>query len=168
MEFVRSEPGDDPIVVEAHFAVVPARVFQAWIDPSIVMQWFGPTPNSLHSATIDLRPGGTWQFLKMSGGEKSSGFEGKYLVIAPSERLVMTWSQFVVHATGERESSPASEVEITFVANGRGTDVRVIHRAMHSDAARRGFCGGWELGFTNLNALFKMVKGSDRAGPPPA
>jgi uncharacterized protein YndB with AHSA1/START domain len=63
MEFVKSVPGDDPIVVEGYFAATPARVFEAWTDPDIVVKWFGRAPNSVLSAIIDLRPGGAWQFL---------------------------------------------------------------------------------------------------------
>jgi uncharacterized protein YndB with AHSA1/START domain len=29
MEFVKSQPGDDPIVVEGYFAAPPAKVFAA-------------------------------------------------------------------------------------------------------------------------------------------
>ncbi len=50
MEFVKSAPGDDPIVVEGFFAATPAKVFEAWTDPNIVVKWFGQAPNSLHSA----------------------------------------------------------------------------------------------------------------------
>ena len=55
LDFLQTEQGDDPVVVEGHFAAPPAKVFQAWTDPDIVMKWFGPAPNSLHSAAIDLQ-----------------------------------------------------------------------------------------------------------------
>ena len=74
-----TEPGADPIVVEGYFAAAPARVFQAWTDPDIVMRWFGRVPNSLHSATIDLRRGGAWRFVESSDDVKSVGFEGEYV-----------------------------------------------------------------------------------------
>ena len=153
MDFVKTEPGEDPIIVEGYFAAPPAAVFQAWTDPAIVMKWFGPVPNSLHSATIDLRPGGAWQFLKSKDNEKSSGFEGAYLVVEPDRRLAFTWSQVVVYTRGDREASPLSQVEITFTAKGSGTAVRLVHSGVLSDAARRGFSGGWEVGFGNVSAL---------------
>src|SRR4051812_11048511 len=39
-----------------------ARVFQAWTDPDILAQWWGPKgfTNSFH--TFELRPQGTWDF----------------------------------------------------------------------------------------------------------
>ena len=159
LEFVRSEPGDDPIIVESYFAAVPTRVFQAWTDPNIVMQWFGRVPNSLHSATIDLHEGGAWQFLESRDEEKSVGFEGEYLAIEPNERLVFTWSQVIVHASGERESTPYSQVEVIFTPKGHGTEVRLVHSAMHSEDMRRGFSGGWESAFKTMSALLSHAEG---------
>lgn len=153
-EFVKSEPGADPVVVEGYVAAPPARVFQAWTDPDIVVKWFGYAPYSLHSAQIDLRPGGTWRFLKSSDAERSSGFEGEYLVIEPDTRLFFTWAQVVTYANGEREASPTSQVEVTFTAMGRGTQIRVVHEAAYSEAARRGFGGGWDGAFRTMCALF--------------
>ena len=159
LAFLKTEPGDDPIIVEGYFAGPPARVFEAWTDPNIVMKWFGPAPDSLHSATIDLRPGGAWQFLKSKDEKKSVGFEGEYLVIEPGERLVFTWSAVTAHATGTRESTPHSQVEIIFTARGSGTFVRLVHSAVHSEETRRGFGGGWEFGFHALGALFSDSEG---------
>ena len=157
-EFVRTEPGADPIVVEGHFSATPATVFQAWTDPSVVVKWFGRRPNSLHSATIDLRQGGTWQFLESKNEQKSVGFEGEYLHIEPGSRLVFTWSKVIAYATGERESTPYSRVEVTFSAEGDGTAVRLVHSAMHNEEVRRGFAGGWDSAFNTMRALLSSTE----------
>ena len=34
-EFVRTEPGSDPIIVEGYFAVAPAEMYAAWTDPDM-------------------------------------------------------------------------------------------------------------------------------------
>ena len=153
LDFVKTRPGDEPIVVEGYFAAAPARVFQAWTVPDEVLKWFGRAPNSLHSATINLRQGGTWQFLESKDEKTSIGFEGEYLKIELNERLVFTWSKVTAHAAGKRESTPFSRVEVTFTANGDGTDVRLVHSAIHSEDTRRGFAGGWEFAFGTMSAL---------------
>ncbi len=147
MEFVQSAPGDDPIVVEGYFAASPARVFHAWTDPDIVMKWFGQAPDSLHAATIDLRPGGAWRFVKSSDAEKSVGFEGQYLEIVPGKRLVFSWAHVITHANGEREATPYSRVEVSFTPRGKGTFVRLVHSAVRSEDARQGIGRGWEAAF---------------------
>jgi len=154
MEFLKSVPGDDPIVVEGYYAASPARVFEAWTDPDIVVKWFGQRPNSLHSASIDLRPGGAWRFLKSKDKDKSIGFEGQYLDILPDEKLVFSWAHVIAHANGEREATPYSRVEVNFTPKGMGTYVRLVHSAVRDQDARRGIGGGWKSAFASMaNAL---------------
>jgi len=156
MEFVTSSPGSDPIVVEAHFTVPPNQVFEAWTNPDSVMQWFGLAPNSLHSARIDLIKGGEWQFLKSKDDVKSVGFEGKYLDIQPDKRLVFSWSMVTVFADGAREATPPSRVDIQFSASGNGTDVRLVHSTIDSEALSLGFGRGWNIAFRSLLDLLSQ------------
>jgi uncharacterized protein YndB with AHSA1/START domain len=150
MQFVQSPPGDDPIVVEGFFAASPARVFNAWTNPDIVMKWFGLEPNSLHSADIDLRPGGAWRFLHSRTAEQTMGFEGAYAEIEPDERLVFSWSHVITRADGAREATPESRIEVTFTPKGSGSMVRLVHSAVRTEDARRGIGGGWEASFGSL------------------
>lgn len=155
MEFVRSGPGNDPVIVEGYFAAAPALVFRAWTDPEIVVKWFGQAPNSLHSATIDLRPGGEWRFLLSSEEKKSVGFEGRYLDIRTNEKLVFSWSHVITHADGEREATPYSRVEVDFTARGKGTYVRLVHSAVRREEARRCIGSGWEAGFGHIRTMLE-------------
>lgn len=152
---MKSNPGDDPITLEAYFPVPQDRAFQSWTDPEVVMKWFGRSPNSLHSAAIDLRPGGSWRFVKSDNGERMMGFEGQYIAIEPFERLNFTWSQFVSFANGERKASPFSYVEVSFRPTEKGTYIKLVHSAIHSDEQCAGFGAGWELAFVNIQLFFK-------------
>lgn len=154
MEFMKSPPGDDPIVVEGYFAAPPAKVFAAWTDPDIVVQWFGQAPYSLMAATIDLRPGGAWQFLMSSDEAQSTSFEGAYLEIQAAERLVFSWSHVVDRGEHGRDATAESRVEVDFIPNGDGTDVRLIHSGIRNEDGRRGVGGGWEKGFGFMVAIF--------------
>jgi uncharacterized protein YndB with AHSA1/START domain len=153
MNFVKSAPGAEPVVVESYFAASPLEIFEAWTDPEIVVKWFGIEPNSLHSAEIDLRPGGTWRFLHSKDAEKSVGFEGRYLEIRPGERLVYSWSYVVDRSNGEREATPESRVEVEFTEKGKGTFVRLVHSAIRTEDGRKGVGGGWEASFGSLGAM---------------
>ncbi len=88
----------------------------------------------------------------------SVGFEGIYLAIEPGKRLVFTWSKVIAYATGERESAPDSQVEVTFTAKYHGTHVRLVHSAVPNKGARRGFAGGWESAFRVMSTLFSQAK----------
>lgn len=154
MEFVKSPVGEDPIVVESYFAAPPEKVFAAWTDPDIVVQWFGQAPYSLKSATIDLRPGGAWRFLMAEDGRQSTAFEGAYMEIDPPARLVFSWSHVIDHVESGRNATPESRVEVEFTRNGDGTDVRLVHSGIEVEGARRGVGGGWEKGFGFMVGLF--------------
>ncbi len=154
LDYVRSAPGQDPIVVEGYFAASPAMVYKAWTDPNIVVKWFGMAPNSLHSAEIDLRVGGAWRFLKSKEGAKSVGFEGSYLEIIPDRRLVYSWAHLQTHEDGSRELSEYSQVEVNFKPKGKGTAVRLVHSAIREEDMRLGVGGGWNSAFTHMTALF--------------
>jgi len=154
MEFVQSVPGEDPVIVESYFAETPATVFHAWTDPEIVVKWFGYAPNSLLSATIDLRTGGRWSFLLSKDADKTIGFEGEYLDVQPGEKLIYSWAHVTTHADGAREETPASKVEVSFTAQGKGTSVRLVHAGLNSEDARRGVGGGWTAAFRHLTALY--------------
>ena len=156
MDFVISETGADPIIVEGQFDTSPEKMFEAWTDPLIVKQWFGLTPNSLQSATIDLRVGGKWHFLKSSNDKESVGFEGEYLVIEPSNLLKFTWALVTTYANGRREATPSSEVEIHIRPEGQLTHVRLTHSNMKSESNSVGFGKGWNIAFNSLSLISKQ------------
>ena len=155
MEFLKSPLGNDPIIVEAYYAAPPQKVFQAWTEPEKVKQWFGMKPNSLALAEIDLRVGGRWKFLKHGDEEKNSGFEGEYLAIENNQRLMFSWSFITEYKDGRKESSPKSQVEVSFIVDEPGTTLKVIHSAMHSKQACEGFGKGWNSAFGLLQLLLK-------------
>lgn len=162
MEFIKSEPGVDPIVVEASVDASPADVFRAWTDPKVVKRWFGAAPDTLISATIDLRVGGQWCFLEHQSGVESSGFTGEYVTIERERRLVFTWVKFATSATGERTSTLPSRVEITLLVNGAGTDIQIIHSGIIDDEMRRGFALGWNRGISGMLLILTDLSGSAR------
>ena len=158
-DYVTSGPGEDPIIAETTFPVPPADVFAAWTDPEIVKQWFGPSPGSLHGAEIELRVGGRWRFTKSDGPDGAIGFEGRYLVIDPPNRLTFTWRQLKTRADGPPETSGDSHGELTFERRDTGTFMRVVHANIDSMPLRNGFAGGWRMGLGNLSMLLSETEG---------
>jgi len=65
---------DRQVAITRTFDAPPEQVWQAWVDPAQVAQWWGPegfeTP--VDSVVIELRPGGRYDLLMVntsSGGE---------------------------------------------------------------------------------------------------
>lgn len=153
MNIMSSEPGQDPISLEAQFPAPPERIFSAWTDPEQVKKWFGMAPNSLIAAEIDLQVGGNWQFVKSLDEEKAISFQGQYLEIETARRLVFSWCHVVEYRDGRREQTPDSKVEVTFTPKGKGTLVTLTHSGIAAADARKGVGGGWQAAFTHLMEL---------------
>ncbi|WP_153768296.1 SRPBCC domain-containing protein [Labrenzia sp. CE80] len=152
-DYLKSEPGMEPVVIEGLFRAPPARVFQAFTQKEDVRHWFIPKAGSLVSAEIDLKVGGKWCFVIDRTEEKQIQFEGEYLVIDPPYRLEFNWHHVQEFADGSREATDSSLVTITFAAVGDATEVRLYHSAIKSEDARRGVGGGWSSCFDRIASL---------------
>jgi uncharacterized protein YndB with AHSA1/START domain len=66
-------------------------VWREWTEPERFADWFGGSEGEvpLSSVSMDVRPEGEWQ-LKMHAQRGEIDWEGKYLEVAPPERLVFT------------------------------------------------------------------------------
>jgi uncharacterized protein YndB with AHSA1/START domain len=100
------------------------RVFEAWIDPKQVAQWWGPNgfTNTIHE--MDVRPGGVWRFV-MHGPD---GIDYKNKIVfdemVKPERLVYS------HVSG-----PMFHVTATFDEEGGKT--KLTMRMLFETAAER-------------------------------
>jgi uncharacterized protein YndB with AHSA1/START domain len=65
-----------------------AEVYQAWSNPDLLAQWWGPKgfTNTFHA--FDLKPGGTWQFTMHSPQGPSFDNKCVFVEIVPNKRLV--------------------------------------------------------------------------------
>ena len=155
------DPDPDPeldLVLERTLPVAPDRVWAAWTDPALLVQWFTPAPWKTVSADLDVRPGGRCITTMESPEGEQFPNAGCYLQVEPGSLLVFT----SVMTEGFRpvvagDGMPfTGRVEITPTADG-GTHYRAI--AMHADrdAAQShsdmGFAEGWGAALDQLVAL---------------
>jgi len=152
-EFLKSEPGREPVIVEGLFRAPPARVFRAFTEPDEVRNWFVPKSGGLVSADIDLKVGGRWCFVIEKTAEKQIHFEGEYLTIDAPNRLEFSWRHVQEFADGRREATDSSRVTVTFTETGKATEVKLRHEAIKTEDARRGVGGGWDGCFGRLAEL---------------
>ncbi len=153
MHFLQSEPGDDPVIVEALFRASVSRVYQAWTEPEKIMKWFGPKAGSLVSADIDLCIGGKWCFVISSDENGKYMLQGEYEEIEANKRLVFSWSHVKEYVDGTHEETPKSRVVITFETHGLATRVRLQHEGIVKRDNRNGVGNGWERTFKHLEDL---------------
>jgi len=77
------------ITVEATVAAPVEEVWRAWTTPADIVQWNAASDDwHTTSATVDLRPGGTFSS-RMEAKDGSMGFDfaGTYTKVVPHERI---------------------------------------------------------------------------------
>ena len=79
---------DCEIVATRVFDAPRHLVFQMWIDPKHVAQWWGPKGFTTTTYEMDVRPGGVWRFVMH--GPDGVDYKNKivYIEIVRPERLV--------------------------------------------------------------------------------
>src|SRR5712692_7754078 len=103
--------------IERTYAASPARVFNAFADPTIKSRWFGdPDEMPTSEYSLDFRVGGR----ELNSGGPPDGptytFEAYYQDIVPNERIVTTYE---MHMGDARISVSLATVE--FKPEGAGT-----------------------------------------------
>jgi len=82
--------GDREIVTERVFDAPRERVFQAFVDPELIPQWWGRRQDTTTIDKLDVREGGEWRFVT-DGPDGSTAFRGTYRAIDPPARLEQTF-----------------------------------------------------------------------------
>ena len=133
------------ISVTKTFTASPERVFDAWLDPAMVDDWFAPGLGRMTRVDIDPRPGGAF-YLDQQRDRGIAKHWGQYLEITRPHRLVFTWCVEGV------DSEDTVSIDVT--ANGTGCSVTVTHRI---DAAFERYADLTRQGWTLM--LDGMAKG---------
>jgi uncharacterized protein YndB with AHSA1/START domain len=116
----QSEEQSPSITLVRRIAASPERVFAAFLQPEVIMQWWGPDDGPTLSARTDPRVGGHFAvaFETMDGRRFENS--GEYLVIEPPSRLIMRFQSS--WTPGVR-----SVVTVIVKANGTGSELTVRH-----------------------------------------
>lgn len=68
----------------------PEKLFRAWTEPELLVQWFVPKPWSAASAEMEVRPGGSSMVVMCNPEGQEFPNRGIYLDVVKNERLVFT------------------------------------------------------------------------------
>lgn len=77
-----------PFVTSRVFDAPRERVWKAWTDASQLKQWWGPLGFKVHTAKVDLRPGGVFLYGMTAPDGKEMWGRFLYREIAAPKRLV--------------------------------------------------------------------------------
>jgi len=118
------DTSDREITVTRVFDAPRELVFAMWTDPKHVAQWWGPNGFSSTIQSMDVRPGGVWDFVMH--GPDGVEYPNKiiYREVVKPERLVYS------HVSG-----PLFQMTVTFADDGGKT--RLTARMLFESAALR-------------------------------
>lgn len=133
--------------VSHHFRASAERVFDAWIDPSVIGKWlFVTSPAGLAQVHVDARENGQYILVDRRGG-RDMIHAGAYLVIDRPRRLVLTvfvpeYSRFTMR------------IEIAIAPVGEGCVLDLVSEvASDQFEIRDQLAEGWREMFVHLDTV---------------
>jgi uncharacterized protein YndB with AHSA1/START domain len=113
--------------IERTYDRPPARVFDAWANPSVKSRWFGGgTDDAPLDLDVDFRVGGHERIRSEPGA-----YEARYHDIVPDERIVFTYD---LSLGGSLVSVSLASVEFRPADGGSGTEMTYTEHGAFFDA----------------------------------
>jgi uncharacterized protein YndB with AHSA1/START domain len=132
------------LVVTRTFNAPRGLVFQAWMDPASVAQWWGPRGFTNPVCELDVRPGGAMRIHMRAPDGTVYPMAGRYEEIVEPERIVFVGS--ALDANGR----PLFEVRhtVTFAEHGGTTTLTVTAHVLTATPEAAPHLRGAEAGWT--------------------
>ena len=164
MTAIQTAPDSElDLVLERVVPLPPERVWAAWTQRDLFLQWFTPAPWQTVDVELDLRPGGIFRTVMRSPEGQEFPGTGCILDVVENERLAWTSALgpgFRPQPTPQTgEDAFLFTAIITLTPEGDGTRYRAV--AVHADKAGRdkhaemGFHEGWGAALDQLVALMR-------------
>ncbi len=116
------------------------KVFEAWITPEHMPDWYAPTDDyTTPVAEVEPRVGGKHRIgMKHKDRDYTNLVTGQYCRIEAPNVLSFTW-------TWEEPTADVHETQVTleFRPNGDMTDLVLTHERFRDEGQRKGHAEGW-------------------------
>jgi uncharacterized protein YndB with AHSA1/START domain len=137
------------LVMRRIIRATPARLFEAWTEPTQLRGWWGPEGITCEGAEVDLRVGGRYRIDNALPDGRIVVLVGEFEVIERPNRLTYTWRVDGTPGASER-------VTVRFEPRAGATEVIVTHERIPDEIARDQHRRGWE---GCLDGLARHVQG---------
>ncbi|WP_208996200.1 SRPBCC family protein [Pseudovibrio ascidiaceicola] len=128
------------------FKASPEKVFDAWTNPEMLVQWWGPEGMSTPECEMYVRTGGKWKTTMTSSKEGGAyTVSGIYKVLDRPSRLCFTWGW-----TNDGVRGHETDVEVTFEAIENGTRMTMVQRVFADPEQTKNHDQGWSSSFNDL------------------
>ena len=124
------------LVVRRTIRASAEKLFSAWIDPSLLKNWWGPAGVRCIGAEVDPRVGGSYRIGNQLPDGNIIWIRGEYELIERPRKLVFSWSLEGVESAPER-------VTVQFEPTSDATEVIVTHERIANRELRERHEQGW-------------------------
>ena len=156
------------LTIERIYTAPCEHVWNAWTDPEMLKQWWGPNNVTIPECEVDLRVGGMF-YIVMEAGEALGPYKGtqwpmraEFTVVEPNSKLFYSgeaWTE-----GNKQETTIDQTTEITFTKEGNKTKVTVVAVVHKVGPGARMALQGMEAGFTQqLSKLNDFLTAQNRS-----
>jgi glutathione S-transferase len=126
------------------------KVFDAFIKPELLRQWFRPRGFTITEVSLDPRVGGRYRVTMQPRTGTPEAIGGEYREIKPAERLVFTWKWEGKQMGEMGETLVTVTLDERRGEHGVETEVRLLHSGFPAPEARDGHNSGWNSVLSEL------------------
>jgi glutathione S-transferase len=126
------------------------KVFEAFVKPELLRQWFGPRGHAVTEASLEPRVGGRYRVTMQPRSGEPHTVGGEYREIKAPERIVFTWKWEGDAMGGMGETLVTVTLDERRGEHGVETEVRLHHSGFPAPEARDAHSNGWESTFNDL------------------
>lgn len=144
MENIEARFGEGAVVIARVFDAPHALVWQAWTDPKMLAQWFGPRGFTSSVPQWDLRVGGALRIVMHGPDGQDYPMKGVFREVTPPERLV--FSNIAVDTAGNHLLE--GETVVTLSEKGGATTMHLTSHAVGRAPIAVQMLAGMEAGWT--------------------
>lgn len=136
---IAADPALPTIVITREFDAPRDRVFRAYTDPDLVVQWLGPRRLTMRIDEFDARTHGAYRFRHVEEDGTEHGFHGAFHEVRQDERIVQTF-------TWDGEPDSVSLETAVFADLGGRTRVTTTSVVNSIEARDAILAGGMDVG----------------------
>ena len=156
MENIDARFGEGTVVITRVFDAPRALVWQAWTDPTMLAQWFGPRGVTSSVPQWDLRVGGALRIVMHGPDGQDYPMKGVFREVTPPERLV--FSNIAVDAAGDHLLE--GETVVTLSEKSGTATMRLTSHAVGRAPVAVQMLAGMEAGWTqSIDKFGELVAG---------
>jgi uncharacterized protein YndB with AHSA1/START domain len=88
---IAAVPGNQDLWITREFDAPREKVFRAFTDPALLVQWLGPRGLRMEIDYMDCRTGGSYRYVHIDPAGHAYGFNGVIHEVTAPERIIQTF-----------------------------------------------------------------------------